>query len=169
MIRKANETDLIDVKKITDACTQNLIDQNIFQWNKDYPNLATFKKDIDEGALHVYVDKGKIVGCIMFSEEKDPLYNTIKWLTSDYQNLYIHRLAVHPRSQKQGFASKMMDFAENFGKQKEMKSIRLDTFSQNPINIKFYRERGYKKLGDVYFSKQSEDPFHCFEKLIKRI
>jgi len=169
MIRKAEKTDLIIIKKITDACTQNLIDQNIFQWNKEYPSLATFEKDIKEEVLYVYIDKIKIVGCIMFSEEKDPHYNNVKWITPDGHNLYIHRLAVHPKNQKQGIGRKMMDFAENFGKEKGMKSIRLDTFSQNPRNIKFYRERGYKKLGDVYFSKQSKDPFHCFEKLIKRI
>jgi ribosomal protein S18 acetylase RimI-like enzyme len=105
----------------------------------------------------------------MFTEEKDPHYNKVKWITPDGHNLYIHRLAVHPKNQKQGIARQMMDFAENFGKKKGMESIRLDTFSQNPRNIKFYRKRGYKKLGDVYFSKQSKDPFHCFEKLIKRI
>ena len=169
MIRKAEIIDLMKIKKITEACTQDLIDQNIFQWNKNYPSLTAFKEDIEEESLYVYLKKEKIVGCIMFSEKKDPLYNTVDWLTPDNKNLYIHRLAVHPKSQRQGIARKLMDFAEDFGEKKRMESIRLDTFSQNPRNIRFYKARGYLNLGDVYFENQSEDPFHCFEKLIKRI
>ena len=45
-------------------------------------------------------------------------------------------------------------------------SIRLDTFSQNKSNNKFYESRGYQKLGDVFFRKQSEFPFHCYEKIL---
>ncbi|HET8854785.1 MAG TPA: GNAT family N-acetyltransferase, partial [Salinimicrobium sp.] len=45
-------------------------------------------------------------------------------------------------------------------------SVRLDTFSQNQRNQKFYVKRGYSRLGDIYFPKQSEFPFHCYEKII---
>lgn len=169
MIRKACITDLIQIKKITEACTKKLIEQNIFQWTGKYPSLTVFEKDIEEEALYAYLDNGKIVGCIMFSEEKDQLYETINWLTQDDQNLYIHRLAVHPKNQKKGIARKLMDFAENIAKENRMKSIRLDTFSKNLRNIRFYKARGYTNLGDVYFVNQSKDPFHCFEKLVKTI
>ena len=47
MIRKAEHADLTTIKNITEACTQHLIDQNIFQWNLNYPSLAVFKKDIE--------------------------------------------------------------------------------------------------------------------------
>ena len=60
----------------------------------------------------------------------------------------------------------MMDFAEDFAKSNNYISIRLDTFSQNPRNNKFYKSRGYNKLDDVYFPKQSQFPFHCYEKLV---
>ena len=56
-----------------------------------------------------------------------------------------------------------MDFAENFAKEHNALSVRLDTFSQNKRNQKFYETRGYKRLGDIYFPKQSNHPFHCFE------
>jgi len=45
-------------------------------------------------------------------------------------------------------------------------SIRLDTFSKNPRNIKFYEIRGYIKLGNIFLPDQSEDPFYCYEKII---
>jgi ribosomal protein S18 acetylase RimI-like enzyme len=60
-----------------------------------------------------------------------------------------------------------MDFAEDYAKKNQYRSLRLDTFSKNPRNLRFYKARGYTKLGDVYFVKQSKDPFHSFEKVIK--
>ena len=169
MIRKARIADLIPVKKITEDCTAALIEQGIYQWNSEYPSLTAFRKDIEKQSLYVYENKGAVIGCIMFSQEKDPLYNSIHWLTDDYKNLYIHRLAVHPNNQKQGIARQMMDFAEAYATQEQIISIRLDTFSKNLRNIRFYKARGYTKLGDVYFVKQSQHPFHCFEKVVKRI
>ena len=169
MIRKARKEDLFAVKGIAEACTKDLDNQGIFQWNSTYPSLAIFEKDILEEALYVYEIQGEIQGCIMFSEEKDPLYDTIEWMCPDFRNLYIHRLAVHPQFQKKGIARQLMNFAESFAIHNKMHSIRLDTFSQNPRNIRFYELIGYHIRGDVIFNHQSEYPFHCFEKLIKRI
>ncbi len=56
-----------------------------------------------------------------------------------------------------------MDFAEQFAIEHNYSSIRLDTFSQNKRNQKFYELRNYKRLDDIYFPKQSEFPFHCYE------
>ena len=168
MIRKATQKDLIRVKKITEVCAEKMIKQNIYQWNKYYPSLHVLEKDIQEENLLVIEIKGTVWGCIMFSEEKDPVYNTIDWLTPDNSNIYVHRLAIHPNKQGQGYGFRLMNFVEKQAANTQIESIRLDTFSQNPRNIKFYSKRGYKKLGDVYFLNQSPFPFHCFEKVLER-
>ena len=90
-------------------------------------------------------------------------YLPVQWLTPDSKNMYIHRLSVYPGLQGQGYARKLMDFAENHAKAHGFISIRLDTFSKNKRNQKFYESRGYQKLGDIYFPKQSAHPFHCYE------
>jgi len=56
-----------------------------------------------------------------------------------------------------------MNFAEEFAQQKGYASLRLDTFSQNIQNQRFYERRGYEKLESIYFPKQSEHPFFCYE------
>ncbi len=165
-IELATQNQLDRVKEIAEACAKNMIENNIFQWNDKYPSREIFKEDIKNKSLYVSKIDQKIVGCIMFSSSKDDVYKTVNWITADEYNLYIHRLAVHPIFQKRGIARKMMDFAEDFAKSNNYISIRLDTFSQNPRNNKFYKSRGYKKLDDVYFPKQSEFPFHCYEKLV---
>ena len=68
--------------------------------------------------------------------------------------------------QGQGIARQLMDYAEAHAQQEKCTAVRLDTFSKNPRNQRFYKARGYQQLGDVFFPKQSEYPFHCFEKIL---
>tara|TARA_B100000214_G_scaffold8714_1_gene6351 strand:+ start:420 stop:929 length:510 start_codon:yes stop_codon:yes gene_type:complete len=165
-IKLAKLRDLDRVKEIAEACAEKMIEDNIFQWNENYPSKEIFREDIKNNALFVAKINSEIVGCIMLSSYKDDVYKNVKWISEDNNNLYIHRLAVHPRFQKKGIARKMMDYAEAFAKSKNYKSIRLDTFSKNHRNNKFYKLRGYIKLDDVFFPNQSVFPFHCYEKLI---
>jgi ribosomal protein S18 acetylase RimI-like enzyme len=165
-IELATQNELDRVKEIAEACAKNMIENNIFQWNDKYPSREIFKEDIKNKSLYVSKINHEVVGCIMLSSFKDDVYKSVNWITPNEYNLYIHRLAVHPIFQKKGIARKMMDFAEDFAKSNDYISIRLDTFSQNPRNNKFYKSRGYNKLDDVYFPKQSEFPFHCYEKLV---
>ena len=165
-IKLAKLVDLDRVKEIAEACAEKMIEDNIYQWNENYPSKEIFREDINNNALFVAKINSEIVGCIMLSSCKDDVYKNVKWISEDNNNLYIHRLAVHPSFQKKGIARKMMDYAEAFAKSKNLKSIRLDTFSKNQRNNKFYKLRGYIKLGDVFFPNQSVFPFHCYEKLI---
>ena len=82
------------------------------------------------------------------------------------KNLVVHRLAVLPNHQGKGLARKLMDFAENFAKEKNYDAIRLDTFSQNPRNQKFYSNRGYTNLGPVYLKYKKDHPYFCYELLL---
>ena len=165
-IELAKLSDLDRVKEIAEACAKKMIESNIYQWNKKYPSKEIFREDIKKNSLYVSIINFEIVGCIMFSPYKDDVYNDVNWISNDSNNLYIHRLAVHPEFQKRGIARKMMDYAEDYARSKDYNSIRLDTFSQNQRNNKFYKCRGYTKLDDVFFPNQSTFPFHCYEKII---
>ncbi len=163
MIRHAKISEIPDILIITDACGAYMIKKGIYQWNEHYPSQEAFEEDIDRGELYILEDKGHLVGTIVISTFMDSEYMPIAWLTENKDNVYIHRIAVHPENQGKGYAQKLMDFAENRAKENGFISIRLDTFSQNERNQKFYETRGYQKLGDIYLPKQSEYPFHCYE------
>ena len=165
-IELAEITDLNRIMEITRACAIDLISNNIFQWNEKYPSKEAFKKDIEKNTLYVCKNKSRITGCISLCADKDEEYENVEWITEDFKNLYLHRLAVHPEYQKKGVGRSLMDFAEEYAKLNGFKSVRLDTFSQNPRNNKFYKSRKYVQLGDVFFPMQSEFPFHCYEKII---
>lgn len=163
MIRKASLKDLNEIKKLTEACAEALQQQNIFQWNEDYPGREKLENDIKREELFVYEHKNRIISIIVLTPKMDEVYRNIRWLTETGNNLYVHRLATHPDFWGQGYARKMMDFAEDFAKTGNFISIRLDTFSQNKRNQKFYEARAYQKLGDVYFPHKNDQPFHCYE------
>ena len=163
MIRKAKPAEISKLITITKACANKMKANGIYQWNEAYPNTTAFENDLERGELYVLLVNRIIIGCITISTFKDKEYDAINWLTKDGLNFYIHRLAIHPNSQHKGFAKQLMDFAEDFAREQSGLSVRLDTFSKNNRNQKFYEARGYSKLGDVYFPRQTEFPFHCYE------
>lgn len=165
-IRLATSKDINALLHITKACAQQMIQHNIFQWNEHYPNREAFEQDVIRNELYVLLETSEIVGCIVISTLMDDEYKTVQWLTPNDANIYIHRLAVHPKMQGKGCAQFLMEFAENYAIENNYRSIRLDTFSQNKRNQKFYELRGYKKLEDIYFPKQSTYPFHCYERIL---
>jgi len=166
MIRIAKKEEIQQILKITKACAEVLILQNIFQWNESYPSKEAFESDLKNKELYVLVHKEKIIGSISITSDIDMEYLSVKWLTPNKKNLYVHRLAVHPKFQGRGFAQELMDFSEAFAIKNKFCSIRLDTFSKNKRNQKFYELRGYQKLGNCYFPNQSKDPFYCYEMVL---
>ena len=141
-----------------------MIENGIFQWNEMYPSKKVLQKDIELQQIWKLEENEIIIGIIVLTEIEDKEYKNVKWLTKNDKNLYVHRLAVHPNYQGKGNAQNLMDFAENYAKKNEYKSIRLDTFSKNKRNHKFYQNRNYVKLESIYFPNQSEFPFYCYEK-----
>lgn len=163
MIRRAKISEISDILNLTRACAFHMIKNGIQQWNEEYPSKEAFENDIARSELFVLEKKGSIIGTIVITTLMDDEYRTIQWLTNNSKNIYIHRLSVLPDQQGKGYAQKLMDFAEQYAKENKFSSIRLDTFSQNKRNQRFYETRGYHKLGTIYFPKQSHYPFHCYE------
>ena len=166
MIRRAKLSEIEEIITITRACGANMASNGIFQWNDFYPSREAFVKDVARDELYVLCFESIVIGCMVISSEKDEEYDEIDWLTKDDHNYYIHRLAVDPAFQKKGHAKRLMDFAEALAQENNIESIRLDTFSQNQRNQKFYETRGYTRLGNIFFPKQSEHPFYCYEKVL---
>lgn len=162
-IRPALIQDLDEIKNLTEACAVAMQDKNIYQWNEHYPSREKLNADIAKNELYILEENSEIRGIIVLTDFMDEEYIPIKWLTETGHNLYIHRLATHPSVWDQGYGQQLMDFAEDFARRNGFDSVRLDTFSQNKRNHRFYESRGYKRLGDIFFPKQSEDPFHCYE------
>jgi len=163
MIRCAKILEIPEILRLTAACAKQMEKIGILQWNEEYPSREAFEEDISRKELFVLKSGNTLIGCITITTFMDEDYIPVKWLTPNENNIYIHRLAVGPEYQGKGYAQILMNFAEKYGRDNKYNSIRLDTFSQNKRNQKFYEQRGYQKLGNVYFPKQSNYPFYCYE------
>ena len=166
MIRHAKPSEIEKILTLTQACANDMIVRGIYQWDEDYPSREAFLNDVKRGELFILLKENVIIGCIVISTYKDSEYDAIDWLTEDGNNYYIHRLAIHPQFQHKGHAKTLMDFAEALVQKNGGISVRLDTFSQNTRNQKFYKARGYQPTGTVYFPRQSDHAFYCYELIL---
>lgn len=164
MIEKGVIGDELEIITMTKLCAADLNAKGISQWDENYPDLETIKRDIQRGELYKFIQNGSIVGIIVLNENEDPEYAELNWITPENsRNLLVHRLAVHPTHQGKGIARNLMDFAEKFAREHNYDSIRLDTFSQNKRNQKFYDTRGYERTGEVFLSYRDDHPYIGYE------
>lgn len=166
MIKKASFKDIDNIIKITQACARHMEEQGIYQWNGHYPSKAAFENDFNNDELYIIEIHKSIVGCMAITPKMSSYYSNVEWLETSNNVIYVHRLAIDPKFQGNGFAQELMNFAENYAKNNKYHSVRLDTFSKNTRNQKFYELRGYKRLGEIFFPKQSEFPFYCYQLLL---
>lgn len=146
---------------------KNELERNgIYQWTDNYPTSSIIESDLRKGVLYLLKKGQEIIGAINISEEQEVEYQSINWKFDAAKVLVIHRLVIDPQYQRQGYARRLMDFAEDFALANDYSSIRLDAYSQNHKVIEFYKKRNYFVRGDVYFP-QREHSFHCMEKEIK--
>ncbi len=167
MIRAGKPDQIEEIIALTKACGAHMRANGIDQWDENYPDWGSIEHDLETETLYAFHDGEQVVGIVVLNETQDEEYDEIDWPSGDAsRNLVVHRLAVHPDRQGQGIARKLMDFSEDYAREKGYDSIRLDTFSQNPRNQRFYRNRGYQELGSVFLKYKKDHPYFCYELLL---
>lgn len=164
-IQLANINDLNSIFEIYKRSKHKLEEEGIYQWTENYPNISIVEQNLKEDELYVLKDGEKIAGAINISEKQEPEYKLINWGFNDSKVMVIHRLVIDPEHQRKGYARQLMDFAENYAKENNHSSIRLDAYSAHKRVIEFYKNRNYFIRGEVNFPER-EHPFHCMEKEI---
>ncbi len=166
IIRKAEISDLENIMLMYKSCVTGMIANGIDQWDESYPNTGVIIEDLIAQTYFVALENGVIIGGINIDQNQDKTYLTIDWEDKTNQFLVVHRLGVKEEFWDKKIGKKLMIFAENLVIEKELKSIRLDTYSGNPKAMEFYRRLGYRELGTIDL-KPNKDKYHCFEKIIK--
>ena len=165
IIRKAKINELDEIMNMYASCVDGMQKANIDQWDSTYPNRKIISEDIRNKSFYIFLINDKIIGGINIDKIQDKTYLDIEWKDKSNKFLVVHRLAVRQEFWKKGIGNKLMIFAESLVKEKKLNSIRLDTYSSNPIAINFYLNLGYIKKGEI-FLKPNKNEYYCFEKLI---
>ena len=168
MISIGTIDELEEILTLTLACGQHMRDNGIDQWDADYPNREVILQDLQTQTLFAYREDNEVLGIVVLNESQDAEYGAINWSTSEEErNIVVHRLAVRPDQQGRGIARTLMDFGEQWAMENQYDAIRLDTFSQNSRNQRFYLNRGYTALDSVYLKYKKDHPYYCYELLLK--
>lgn len=140
-------------------------------WKKGvYPIREDAEAGIKQGNLFVAKYNGKIVGSIILNHIPEEAYHEAKWgIESDYLDVFvIHTLVVQKDYIKCGIGRKLMEFAERYGRTKQMKAIRLDVYEGNAPAMKLYESCGYQYIDtvDLGLGEFGLKWFRLYEKLI---
>jgi ribosomal protein S18 acetylase RimI-like enzyme len=99
-------------------------------------------------------DEVACVWAVTFSDEQI-------WENSKKDSaVYIHRIAVHPNFRGNSYIDKIVTWAKEFGLEKDLQFIRLDTLGENLGLIKHYKNAGFDFLGLFNLKNTSNLPEH---------
>jgi ribosomal protein S18 acetylase RimI-like enzyme len=160
-LKLAKIDDLNIIDEIFKNAIENMVKNNIFQWDEIYPNRNILEDDILKKQMYKIIIDHNIVSVFVLNKECDKEYSNGDWEYSGNDFMVLHRLCVNNKYQNKGFGTKTMLSIENYLKNKSVKSIRLDAFSKNLIALKLYNKLEYKKAGEANWRKGI---FYLFEK-----
>jgi ribosomal protein S18 acetylase RimI-like enzyme len=152
-LRKADKQDQEKIVCLYLKAIADMIKSGVYQWDEIYPNEEVLTEDIDRGEMYVLTDGNFISACVVINEEQDISYLPASWHNTEGRFAVIHRLCVHPDFQGKGIGKKTMQLAQEMLKREGFLSIRLDTFSKNPIARRMYEHLGFSYVGEVTFRK----------------
>lgn len=119
----------------------------IYQWDEVYPARSDFEEDIKNNNLYVVFDEDMLIAFYVISGEYDEQYNNAEWKCEADSAYILHRFCVSPKVQNRGIGKKILRHIEHQIKDMGYKSVRLDTFTENPFAQKLYRHNGYESRG----------------------
>jgi ribosomal protein S18 acetylase RimI-like enzyme len=162
-IIKITIEDLVDIVNLYKDAIKKMEENNIFQWDEIYPDENILKDDVIKGQMYGIKMNNEIVCVFVINNEFDEAYLNGKWEYNQDNYKVIHRVCVKSNYQNKGIGTKAMIKIEEYLKNNNTGSIRLDAFSKNPYSLKMYNKLGYKKVGEANWRKGL---FYLLEKIL---
>lgn len=171
-IRKGVLQEINELEQLYDILNDSLAKGiNYPGWKKGiYPIRENAVDGIESNCLYVACYDGKIVGSIILNHEPENAYHEAVWrIDEDYDNIFVvHTFVVHPDYLRLGIGKKLIDFSVQLGKEKNIKSIRLDVYEKNIPAIGLYERSGFQYIStvDLGLGHYGLDRFFLYEKLL---
>lgn len=154
-LRKSTKRDISRIMEIINDAKALLKSLNIDQWQNGYPNEEQIENDIKNNESYVVLnDENIIMATVMFTTKKESTYKLVekgKWITDE--NLpygVIHRLAMAKEFRGNGVAKFTFNKLHEELKEKNIKSLKIDTHEDNIGMQSLIKKMGYKYCGIIY-------------------
>ncbi|UZO79614.1 GNAT family N-acetyltransferase [Aquimarina sp. ERC-38] len=152
-IKNSELTDIPIIYDLYRMATAYMKSKNQVHWPEFPKDLIT--TEIEENRQWKLLIEDKIA-CIWATTLNDELI----WGTKNEPSLYIHRIATNPEFRGQNLVSKIIDWANDFGKNRNLKNIRMDTVGLNKGLIGHYEKLGFTFLGANQLENTNGLPEH---------
>ena len=151
MIRKAIESDLLEIKSIVDKARELMKSSgNVNQWVDGYPSNEVLLSDIRNGNAYLLLRENKAVAYFTMVDGPDPTYNLItkgSWLNDDNYGV-LHRIASNGEA-KGVFKEILLYASEHYS------NIRIDTHHDNKIMQRLLEQNGFVYCGVIFLADGS--------------
>lgn len=164
-IVQAKDTDFIEILYLLRVCILDMNKKGFKHWNSVYPGPEIIREDLAKEAIYLAKEKGVCKGMVTLDNVEPEEYKAIKWSDNASNPLFMHRLAVHPIWQGKGIAIMLMNFAEEFAKQKGFDSLRIDVNITSLHAQHLCEKQKFNKAGEFYNIFQQQ-PFVCYQRKI---
>ena len=164
-LRKAIISDADTIWEILQQAIEMRRKDGSQQWQDGYPNLEVVKTDISLGKGYVLEVEGAIAAYAALVFNDEPAYDDIEgsWLTNgDF--LVIHRVAVSDGFLGKGIAVILFQILENFAKERQVYSIKVDTNFDNLAMLHILEKLQFQYCGEVYFRGSARK---AYEKVLR--
>ncbi|OGX90247.1 GNAT family N-acetyltransferase [Hymenobacter coccineus] len=162
-IRRATLADLPAVLALVQAVVPLMNAAGNRQWISEYPNEAVFRRDIERQHLWVAERLGALDGIAALTQDQDPEYADADWDAAE-PALVVHRLAVAPEAQGRGVAGALLAQAEHEAQTLGLRTLRVDTNSENAATQRLFPKLGYRFAGEIKLAFRPGLRFFCYEK-----
>lgn len=159
LFRKSEKKDVKIIMEIINEAKEYFRENGIDQWQNGYPNEESILGDIAEGENYVLLNEtGEILASCAVSFRGEKNYLIIergKWKT---ENPYavVHRVAVRNSLKGKGLSVILMEEAEKMCRERNIKSIRIDTHEDNKSMQKLILKCGFEYCGIIYVADGTE-------------
>ena len=162
-IRRATVADLPAIMTLVQAVVPLMNASGNIQWTSEYPNEEVFSQDIARQHLWVAERLGELEGVAALTQDQDPEYADANWDAAE-PALVTHRLAVSPAAQGRGVAAALLRQAEHEASQLGLRTLRVDTNSENKATQQLFPKLGYRFAGEIKLAFRPGLRFFCYEK-----
>jgi GNAT superfamily N-acetyltransferase len=153
LIKNSNHKDIPQIFDLYKIATDYMKSKDEVYWPEFPKELIT--NEIKENRQWKLLINGKIA-CIWATTMNDELI----WGDKKEPSVYIHRIATNPEFRGQNLIKKLVDWANKFGKNRNLKYIRMDTVGLNIGLIHHYKKFGFDFLGTRKLEKTNGLPEH---------
>ncbi|MGI4869698.1 MAG: GNAT family N-acetyltransferase [Janthinobacterium lividum] len=163
LLRRATHADLPAILALVRQVVPLMQASGNQQWRADYPNAAVFERDIAQNHLWVAELRGQLAGVAALTQDQDAEYAQADWDATE-PALVTHRLAVAPAAQGQGVAQALLAQAEHEARAVGLRTLRVDTNSENVATQRLFPKLGYRFAGEIALAFRPGLRFFCYEK-----